>query len=47
MLSWLSIGIDSGVDPVALTPPLPVGLSLDGIDRSSQVPDRGCYEQGQ
>lgn len=41
-----ALGIDGGVDPVTLDPGLSLGVALDGVDRSGQVPDRGCYEQG-
>jgi hypothetical protein len=38
--------LDSGVDPALLDPRLSLGVSLDGVDRTT-VPavDRGCYEQ--
>lgn len=39
------VGIDGGIDPMTLDPGLSLGVSVDGIDRSGQGVDRGCYEQ--
>ncbi len=39
-------GIDGGVYPSELNPPLPVGVSVDGISRNERIVDRGCYEEG-
>jgi hypothetical protein len=41
-----SIALDSGIDPSSLDNALSLQVSLDGVDRSGMVPDRGCYEQG-
>lgn len=41
-----AVGIDGGVDPSTLEPGLSLSVSVDGVDRTGQVPDRGAYEQG-
>ena len=45
-LDPLAIALDSGIDPSMLNALLSLGTSLDGMDRTTAMPDRGCYEQG-
>ena len=45
-LDPLAIALDSGIDPSMLNGLLSLGTSLDGTDRETAVPDRGCYEEG-
>ncbi len=41
-----SAAIDSGVDPAAVVPWLEAGDSIEWVDRTGRLIDRGAYEQG-